>query len=170
MEGSASLNFIRLNHSNLSDTSSEILESEALQMTCKKILLYTLDKHWSEHLENIAGIRQGIHLRSMGGQTPYFEFQKIATHIFQQMKTDIEAEALETYTQIIEKSQTKEFELQELKRPSATWTYLINDDPDNYLRSMFSVGNISNSLGIAILSPIIAISLLANRVFKKVFR
>ncbi|MBU3915278.1 hypothetical protein KKA14_07055, partial [bacterium] len=39
-------------------------ESNTLKALSKKVLLYVIDKHWSQHLEEIAILRQGIHLRS----------------------------------------------------------------------------------------------------------
>lgn len=47
---------------------------------------------------------------------------------------------------------------------SATWTYLINDDPFGYFHNMFSLGNIGILFVNVILRPVIGIGLLFNRI------
>jgi len=139
------------------------LGDDQLKSLCRKLLTRSVDAHWSEYLANIAEIREGIHLRSyaaqgIAGQSPYVEFQKIAVKLFREMLEKLETEAILLFKEFTPGSDTMENLNQKLKRPSSTWTYLINDDPfDN-------AGNLGKSIALAyhmvLFSPVMIIYML----------
>ena len=55
----------------------------------QQITLFAFDQCWTEHLAMIADIREGIHLTSVGGQSPIREFHKIVDQEFQQLEQKI---------------------------------------------------------------------------------
>ncbi|HUI92480.1 MAG TPA: hypothetical protein VLX68_09565 [Chitinivibrionales bacterium] len=57
---------------------------------CTSLALFHHDKHWSRYLAEMTEIREGIHLRKMGGLDPLYEFQKLSIHIFEVMRQHIE--------------------------------------------------------------------------------
>ena len=70
-----------------------------------------------------------MHLRALGRQDPLDEFHRVAVPAFAQLLTDVDDRTVETF---------EEVELVDgewspadagLVRPSATWTYLVQDNP-----------------------------------------
>jgi preprotein translocase subunit SecA len=132
---------------------------------CQKILCYSIDKYWSLYLMQIADIREGIHLHRIGGQDPYYEFQKIAIENFENILEKLEKETLTLFNDL-EMSGDGLIE-SKLLTPSATWTYLINDDPFENLVGLLAIGNIGVSIGAGILGPIVALFALINKFKRK---
>jgi preprotein translocase subunit SecA len=132
---------------------------------CQKILCYSIDKYWSLYLMQIADIREGIHLHRIGGQDPYYEFQKIAIENFNNILENLEKETLALFNEL-EMSGDKLIE-SKLPTPSATWTYLINDDPFENLVGLLSIGNIGISVGAGILGPLVAFFGVINKFKRK---
>jgi preprotein translocase subunit SecA len=110
---------------------------EVLNRVEKQITLFHMDRGWTEHLDNIAYIREGIHLWGMGGKIPSFEFQKQAIEAFAEMQQRVIDRIIAAFNQAEITSSGIDAQREGLKRPSATWTYLINDIPfDNPLQGM----------------------------------
>src|SRR6202020_1231893 len=59
------------------DELSEDLSEEQLEKICRLIMLYHLDRGWADHLAYLADIRESIHLRALGRQTPRGEFHRV---------------------------------------------------------------------------------------------
>ncbi|HJB62135.1 MAG TPA: accessory Sec system translocase SecA2 [Candidatus Microbacterium pullistercoris] len=89
----------------------------------RAITLFTLDEHWQRHLEALSELRDGIHLRRLAGQNPVDEFHRTALREFDGFFDAVEADV----TDRLERAGTGE-DLG-LRRPSATWTYMLRDDP-----------------------------------------
>lgn len=135
---------------------------------CKMILLYTTDKYWSHYLAEIADIREGIHLVRFGGKEPYLEFQKVAVSIFDELLNELDDELIQTFNAIQTDSAEIDLEKQGIKAPSATWTYLINDNPFENLLGLQLIGNIGISVGAALLmTPLIALFTLLQKLSRK---
>ena len=62
-----------------------LLGDEKLNDICRYISLYYIDQQWSQYLTEITDIREGIHLRRIGGQVPLIEFQKLAIDMFDEL-------------------------------------------------------------------------------------
>jgi preprotein translocase subunit SecA len=100
---------------------------ETLQNLCQKIFVGVIDNSWSKYLADIEGFREGIHLLRFGGKNPYFEFLKLAVARFSDLEKEMKDQAIQIFTNM--RISGKNLEGPILKTPSATWTYLINDDP-----------------------------------------
>ncbi|HWQ71435.1 MAG TPA: accessory Sec system translocase SecA2 [Desulfitobacteriaceae bacterium] len=98
----------------------------------KQITLYYLNKCWAEYLDNIAYERESIHLVVFGGKNPLDEFHKIAIETFAKMLERIDSEIIGTFNVVDINENGIELEKEGLKGPSSTWTYLINDNPDQF--------------------------------------
>jgi preprotein translocase subunit SecA len=134
---------------------------------CQNILLYCIDTYWSQHLADIADIRESIHLHRIGGQDPYFEFQKLAVAKFADLLRASEDEAIHLFTTMQISGEDVDNKDRRLKTPSATWTYLINDDPFEHQLVKQLLGNIGISTGAAFMWPLMLISLIVNRLKRK---
>ncbi|QHT71514.1 accessory Sec system translocase SecA2 [Rhodocytophaga rosea] len=84
-------------------------------------ILYQYDRLWSEYLTDIASIREGIFWERMAGREPLTEFYKKSDVLFQDLLSLLET----TLTQM----HTLPDEDLKIKRPSATWTYIVSDNP-----------------------------------------
>jgi preprotein translocase subunit SecA len=95
----------------------------------KYVTLSKIDLLWADFLDEIAQIREGIHLVCISGKNPLLEFHKMVTDAYQDLQLQIEQEIIETLKYV--KITTNGIDLKQagLRGPSATWTYLINDTP-----------------------------------------
>lgn len=107
---------------------------EALITLEKQISLYQINKCWAEYLEYISYEREGVHLVAIGRKDPLTEFHRIAIAAFDQMLANIDSEIVRTFENLAIGKEGIDMAEAGLKGPSATWTYLINDSPDQYSR------------------------------------
>lgn len=102
---------------------------DKLEKICRLIMLYHLDRGWADHLAYLADIRESIHLRALGNQTPIDEFHRMAVDAF----ASLAADAIEAAQQTFETAPSIEDEpgvdLSKLARPTSTWTYMVHDNP-----------------------------------------
>lgn len=107
----------------------ERLGEEKLEKICRLIMLFHLDRGWADHLAFLADIRESIHLRALGNQTPIDEFHRMAVDAF----ASLAADAIEAAQQTFETAPSIEDEpgvdLSKLARPTSTWTYMVHDNP-----------------------------------------
>ena len=131
---------------------------------CRQITLSHLDHHWSDYLLAIAEIRDGIHLRRLGKQDPLYEFQKLAIEMFDRLLTDFETDAMHSMSSLAGKDSIPE---SVLKTPSATWTYLVNDDPWEDKFEMKFIGDIGFSFGAALQMPLLLLYFAFKKMLKR---
>lgn len=84
-----------------------------------------LDQAWREHLGVLAEARDGIYLRSLGGDHPVDAFTKIALAEFDGFFERARRLAVEMIELALVDGLTEDT----LNRPSSTWTYMSDDDP-----------------------------------------
>jgi preprotein translocase subunit SecA len=140
---------------------------EVLDDVEKKLTLFFIDQHWTEHLAYIAHIREGIHLVGYGGKVPHYEFQKMAVAAFSDLLERTGERVVEAFNRVNVTRQGIDMEREGLTGPTSTWTYLVNDTPfDNPLHSVL-VGSTAFGAfaGMALLQhlPIILIGWLIRR-------
>ncbi len=104
------------------------LEDDSLVEVARSIALYHLDILWAEHLAELAEVREGVHLRALGRVDPLDEFHRSAVPAFNRLIPEIEERTVATFEEL-DLDQPWAPERSELIRPSATWTYLVNDNP-----------------------------------------
>ncbi len=130
---------------------------------CKMAALSCLDSGWSRYLNEINVLKDSIHLRRVGGQDPLFEFRKMAITMFDETQRDVREQIEKSLKEINEEDINTTYERYKLKMPSATWTYLVNDDPFEQRFGLQLLGNVGISLGAALLWPITVLTLLMER-------
>jgi preprotein translocase subunit SecA len=104
------------------------LDEDVLSRAARSIALYHLDRLWAEHLAELSEVREGVHLRALGRLDPLDEFHRAAVPAFNALVPEIETRTIATFeeTEFDEDWQPEE---SKLVRPSATWTYLVHDNP-----------------------------------------
>ena len=96
----------------------------------RQISLFHIDQCWAEYLVRVADIRDNIHLVVLGGMyDPLDEFHKMLGREFGSLLETIDARIVQTFcsAEITEKG--LDLAKEGLAGPSATWTYLISDNP-----------------------------------------
>ncbi|KAB1944967.1 accessory Sec system translocase SecA2 [Micromonospora sp. ALFpr18c] len=104
------------------------MDEDLLARVARSIALYHLDRLWAEHLSELSEVREGVHLRALGRLDPLDEFHRAAVPAFNNLVPEIEARTIATFTET-EFDETWEPEDGTLVRPTATWTYLVHDNP-----------------------------------------
>ncbi|MFI8594753.1 accessory Sec system translocase SecA2 [Microbacterium sp. NPDC078428] len=107
----------------------ERARGSAVADTVRTVALYYLDDHWTEHLALLQEIRDGIHLRSLAGQRPADEFHRIALREFHGFLDAVYQDAAAFIDGLRPEDVGQNLEALGLRRPSATWTYMVTDDP-----------------------------------------
>jgi preprotein translocase subunit SecA len=100
-----------------------------LVAAARAIALYHLDRCWVEHLAYLSEVREGVHLRVLGRLDPLDEFHRCAVPAFRDLFADAERRTVETFDTVEVTGEGWDLADAGLVRPSATWTYLVTDDP-----------------------------------------
>ncbi|MEH1100909.1 accessory Sec system translocase SecA2 [Micromonospora sp. CPCC 205561] len=104
------------------------MDEDLLARVARSIALYHLDRLWAEHLAELSEVREGVHLRALGRLDPLDEFHRAAVPAFNNLVPEIERRTLATFEET-EFEEDWEPDEAKLVRPSATWTYLVHDNP-----------------------------------------
>lgn len=108
---------------------SEVGE-DVLRQAEKKVMLYFINKCWAEYLDYMSYVKESIHLVNLAGKIPVSEFNKTAITSFEKFKEDIMDEVVGALERAEITSEGINMEKEGMKAPSSTWTYLINDRPE----------------------------------------
>src|SRR5690606_34686843 len=110
------------------DAEPEAVDRDLKVRIARSIVLFHLDRCWAEHLAKLAEVREGVHLRALGRLDPLDEFHRAAVPAFRELRQEVERRSVETYQEV---DFTEEWQPTDvnLLRPSATWTYLVHDNP-----------------------------------------
>lgn len=135
------------------------LGKEKTDKLYQQISIFSIDAFWCEFLSDIADIREGIHLKRVGGEDPFIEFQKMAIQIFDKRLAELDNTISETFKKIIIKNGQANLDALGIRAPSATWTYLINDNPFEKNLGMQLIGDTGMQVAAGIFGPLLAIDL-----------
>jgi len=100
-----------------------------LDDTIRAVTLFYLDECWADHLADLQELRDGIHLRALAGQDPETAFHLIALQRFQPFFDDVDERAAAVVAALTPEQVGSPIDDLGLVRPSATWTYMITDNP-----------------------------------------
>ncbi|HEY9063296.1 MAG TPA: accessory Sec system translocase SecA2 [Pseudobacteroides sp.] len=127
----------------------------------KQLTLFFINKHWSEYLEYMNYTKESIHLVVMGRKNPIDEFHKIAIEAFREMLGDVENDIINVFENIEITKDGIDMEKEGLLGPSSTWTYLINDSPDQFS----NLPNLMKATSTMITGPLFTL----KSIYKKIF-
>jgi preprotein translocase subunit SecA len=136
---------------------------EQMLRICQILSLANLDKAWSLHCAEINEIRDTIHLRTYGKQDPHFEYNKCAIELFDALLQKINDDALAAFDAISISNGQITLPHDTAKAPSATWTYLVNDNPFEDAFAMELIGNTGLSLWAGLLWPLTGLYFMAKK-------
>jgi preprotein translocase subunit SecA len=110
---------------------------DVLTEAARQISLAQLDHAWAEYLAQAAELREGINLRALGhGPNPFGgslnpvqEYNREMTRLFSQFRDDVTALTGHAFQTITITKDGADLAGGGLARPSATWTYVVQDNP-----------------------------------------
>jgi preprotein translocase subunit SecA len=73
---------------------SEIMTEDNLWENIRRIILYTTDNLWVEHIDTLEHMRQSVGLRAYGQREPLVEYKKEATYLFREMESRLKEQVL----------------------------------------------------------------------------
>ncbi len=128
---------------------------------CRRMMLVEVDNAWCDHLAAVADMREAIHLERLGRRDPLFVFQKETGLLFRDFQRGAEEASVARF--LATDPSTVDMNADDLKGPSATWTYLINDDPfaDDLTKAL--AGNVGFGIGAAMAWPLLMLWALARK-------
>ncbi len=92
------------------------------------------------------------------------EFQKRSIVLFDKLQDEIECDMIGSFNTI--NDGRADLDSLGLKAPSATWTYLVNDNPFKDMFEILLIGNVGLNIGTGLYWPLMGLYLL----FKKLLR
>ncbi len=116
---------------------SGAVSESVLVLAAREIVLHHLDQAWADHLATLAEVREGIHLRALGqGPNPFImsldplaEFHAEAVPLYRRLLSQVEEQSADTFRVVTITADGADLAAAGLKRPTATWTYLVRDNP-----------------------------------------
>lgn len=94
----------------------------------KKIMLITINQLWMDYLEELEGVREGIHLVALGNKNPTDEFNSYAITAFNRLEERLQNESMINYQKMLDRKE----EIEKLNQfgPTSTFTYLLEENLD----------------------------------------
>jgi preprotein translocase subunit SecA len=108
----------------------ERVGSEAIDRAERQAALYHISQCWADYLDYLSYLKETAYLVNLAGKTPLFEYNRMAVEAFGQLLADIEARITATLASAEITRAGLDLEQAGLHTPSSTWTYLINDSPE----------------------------------------
>jgi len=119
----------------------------------RQLALVLLDRRWSDHLALIDDIREGIHLQRYGGRAPITEFQRQIIDAYAATIDGWREEVIETFLRLRSADGRIDLDAEGLRRPTSTWTYLVNDNPlPSFALRLIEPGNAGVSVATAMIA------------------
>lgn len=100
----------------------------AVERACRDVGLWQLDELWTEHLEILGELRDGIHLRALADESPTAAFHLEALREFDGLFDTLHDRVVEVLRGL-DPDALLAGVAAAVRRPSATWTYMLVDNP-----------------------------------------
>ncbi len=136
----------------------------------RRVLLATIDRVWRNHLALAADLREGIHLVALGGQDPLSRFTTELELANQRLRLAVREEGATALEAVRVHDRRLDLDALDLKGPSSTWTYLVNDDPFKNQIGMMLTGGGRTTIAIyaaATMGPLLLLWGLVERLWRK---
>lgn len=82
---------------NYKEKQSQLYDPEQMLEFEKVVILRAVDQHWTDHIDSLDRLRQGVGLRGYGQLNPLIEYQSEAFANFQKMIADVEYDTTRTF-------------------------------------------------------------------------
>jgi preprotein translocase subunit SecA len=141
-----------------------------------RVFLSAMDRFWADHLLYVDELRDGVHLQRLGGEDPLQYFIREVSEAFAEGMEAAGRRAAERFSRVRAGSGGSVLMEEEgLNGPSATWTYLINDDPlPGFNLGALALGNVGaaaaaaiSALPLLVAAPFVALFFLIRRLRRR---
>jgi preprotein translocase subunit SecA len=95
----------------------------------RRFTLLAIDRCWSDHLAELREMREDSVLLAFAGRFPLAEFHRQAGESFQDLEDRVRDEVVRDFERIEIGPDGVDWEREGLRGPSATWTYLVGENP-----------------------------------------
>jgi preprotein translocase subunit SecA len=95
----------------------------------RRLTLLAIDRCWSDHLAELREMREDSVLLAFAGRFPLAEFHHQAGESFQDLLDRIEEAVVRDFERVTVTPEGVDWEREGLRGPSATWTYLVGENP-----------------------------------------
>lgn len=102
---------------------------DAVERIERQVMLQAIDDCWSDYLERVAEIRDGIHLVSMGGFDPLVVYNDELASAFRTFFRRVEVKSSLAFREFLQHRETLADHDLPTSGSSTTWTYMVNDNP-----------------------------------------
>jgi preprotein translocase subunit SecA len=134
------------------------------------VTLHHIDRAWRDHLSLVADVREGIHLVALGGADPLTRFTTDVTTAFHTLDDTIDQRVLDELSRVRVSGGLIDLSGVAITGPSATWTYLVNDDPFRNQIGMLLTGPGRTTIAInaaALATPLLLLWGVVDRFFRR---
>jgi preprotein translocase subunit SecA len=139
----------------------------ALDAAEQQITLFHIDRAWADHLAAIADVREGIYLSRLGGKDPLHEFFKLTAGYYEQLEQTIDEGLRQSFEQARITAEGIDLDRERLRGPSSTWTYLVNDNPFEWVAGLSAPGNIGLGVGAGVWGGLFVIKAALEKLFAR---
>lgn len=106
---------------------SDDIDDRALAEAARQLLLHQIDRAWSDHIAFTEELREGIHLRALGRETPLMAYHAASDHAYRELRTKLLDGAAEAFDKAVITAEGLDEEASGIERPTSTWTYMVDD-------------------------------------------
>jgi preprotein translocase subunit SecA len=138
---------------------------DVLEEAERQISLFHIDRAWADHLAAIADIREGIYLTRLGGRDPLHEFFKLASAGYERLEQAIDEGVRQSFERSRITAEGIDLDREGLRGPSSTWTYLVNDNPFEWVAGLSAPGNIGLGVGAGVWGGLFVLKAVIEKLF-----
>jgi preprotein translocase subunit SecA len=128
----------------------------------RRLGLVLIDRCWSEYLAEVGEMREDSQLLAFAGRVPLSAFMRQVGVAFLALEERIDEEIARAFSALDVTSQGVDWEAAGLRGPSATWTYLVGENPFGVSGYAGSAIRSQLSFAVAFLWPLVLVSGLAH--------
>ncbi len=107
---------------------TEKVDKKVLEQAAREIMLFHLDRAWSDHLAYVSDVRSSIHLRAIGRESPLDEFHRLILGEFTKLPTEAVEAARTTFRTATITNAGVDLDSAGQHRSTSTWTYMVHDN------------------------------------------
>jgi preprotein translocase subunit SecA len=128
----------------------------------RRLSLVVIDRCWSEYLVEVGEMRDDSHLLAFAGRVPLSAFIRQVGVAFMALEERIDEEMARIFEALEVTPEGVDWEAARLRGPSATWTYLVGENPFGVSGYAGPVTRSQLSFAVVLLWPLVLISGLAH--------
>jgi len=101
----------------------------ALREIERRLTLHVIDRAWTDYLAEVREMRDDSHLQIFAGRLPLAEFHREVGQTFLALEERIDKDLGEAFETLEVSEAGVDWDRAQLRGPSATWTYVVSENP-----------------------------------------